>query len=459
MPTLPASDGKDYNFPEGTTAETALGFLKSKGLSVRSGVAAAKPTSVPFSEPENPMMGVPATSIPVAGLGTGIGTLQTAKDVQTGAKKGEEALRKGTSLAAGTAAFVGLAPLAAGAGLAGGLGYGALAGLTSGTARQGVEYVLGGEKKSLKDLSIETGVDTVLGALGEGTVRTGTAMLRLGGEKVLLPLVARTAAKADQGLRTLQDYGTKLMNGIRLVTKGAGEPKMSTREMLGELDNRLSVIRTGPSDAFAERWPGLLTKIHAAQGDLASMVEIKGELSQWAYKGKGLKFEEESALKWLSEELDRKIGVTMKQIGGGDAQSLYNGLKENWAQTKRFSGGLQLTSEVLKRMFARSIPAAIGAGAGYYEGKQYGPAGGVIGAAVGATTADAMAQRVAPWVLERMLTDKAAGPIARQAMNKMAQGELKEAEGLFKRAMIQSGVQEILRPIAKDQLQLATPTE
>ena len=65
----------------------------------------------------------------------------------------------------------------------------------------------------------------------------------------------------------------------------------------------------------------------------------------------------------------------------------------------------------------------------------------------GAAAADMLAKQVSPMILERMLADKAAGPMVKLAMTKAMQGELKEAEGLFRRAAGQTGIQEILEPL------------
>jgi hypothetical protein len=51
MPNLPASDGKNYSFPEGTTADVAMGFLKSKGLSLRSAGGGSPADAVESSMP------------------------------------------------------------------------------------------------------------------------------------------------------------------------------------------------------------------------------------------------------------------------------------------------------------------------------------------------------------------------------------------------------------------------
>lgn len=411
-------------------------------------------------DPNNPMAGVPASSIPVGGFGGGMATMQTAKDVQSAAVSGEKALRTGAGAAAGVATAGALAPFAAGATLGAGLAAGAATGLASGTARHAVEAVLGGENKSLKDVSRDLAIDTVLGTGNEAAIRTGSYLMKLGGEKVILPLVARAAARTDQGIRTLQDFGVKMMNGIRTVADDAGSPTIRYQDMLGKFNDAMSVIRTGHSDTFAKRVPDLLEKLHASGGDLASMVEIKGSLSQFAYKGSGLNFEEAAALKNLTQDMDQAIALKMKQIGGADGKALYTGLKENWEQVKKYSAGLDFTAEAVKRLTVRGALAIAGGGAGYQAGKKYGTVGGIIGATAGAAAADMLAKQVSPMILERMLADKAAGPMVKLAMTKAMQGELKEAEGLFRRAAGQTGIQEILEPLVAGAVQRATaPTQ
>lgn len=430
---------ENVNFPKGMSDSDKASALKK-----------LYPKKAPYFDPQNPMAGAPSSSVPVGGFGGGMATQQTAKDVQAAAAKGEKVERNVAAGAAGTAAFAGLSPFMAAGGVGAGILAGGAAGLTSGTARQAVEYVLGGEKKSLKDLGTELGIDTILGAATEPGIRTGSYLLKMGKEKVLLPIIASAAIKADRGLTALQNQGTKLMNGIRLVAEGAGSPKMSTREMLDSFNDAVEPLAGAHSKAFAARWPDVLTSIHAADGDIPLLIKAKGQISQWAWKGEGLDYEEITALKGLEKEMGRKITATMKQIGGEDGRDLYKALNTNVEQTRKFDEGVKFTGQVLKRMFSRSIPALVGGGAGAYEGSQkYGATGGVVGAAVGATAGEAMVQRVAPAVLERMFTDKAAGPVARQALNKMMQGEMKEAEGLMKRAIVQSGVQEIMAPLMK----------
>jgi hypothetical protein len=413
-------------------------------------------------DPQNPMIGVPSASVPIAGFGGGMATLQTAKDVQAAAVKGESALRTGASMAAGTAALAGLAPLAGAAGAVGtvsGLtGVGAMTGIggISSVVKQATDYVLGGEKKSIKDLGKEVAIDALITGASQGALNVGDEVLALGGRKVVMPLVARSAAMFDRGQRALNDYGVKLLNGIRMVVDAepvtqAGKTAIHLGDTLTKFKDMVTAQRSGMSATFKERWPDLMAELMAANGDVAKLVEAKGTVSQFAWKNKGVSFEEKNALTWLDEQLKERIGGAMKFIGGKDGKALYDAYLSNRSQLSEYSAGLHLTEEAIKRVAARATLGLAGGGAGFLAGERTKP--GIVSGTTGAVAGVAAATIGAPFILERMILNRTSGPVVKLAINEALRGNLKEANTQFGKAVAISGVQKLFGPLLKEPAQ------
>jgi hypothetical protein len=282
-------------------------------------------------------------------------------------------------------------------------------------------------------------------------------------------------------------YGSKMLNKIRSMDAAAGSPKVSIQSELNDLEASIALRKTGPSDAFKAFWgrsrtsppalspgspgTGMAEKIAEweQQGATASgLVEIKGSLSQAAFKRSGFNHEEKQALKLFAEKIDTKLSEKMGQIGGKEGRELYNGYKETMAQVRRFSGALELTEQAVQRFTYRTaygyaLSGGIGAGVGAAYGGHH---GGITGAAEGALVGAAagagfktLEQRAAPAILEHMLADKAAAPLTKQAINAMANGDWKVARSIFARAMAQAKVPELLGPIMKEMAETNAPKE
>lgn len=317
-------------------------------------------------------------------------------------------------------------------------------------------------------LARRLGVDSALSLTTEFGGRLMGKLLETAGRKVWEPMVARAAEKTDKGQTILGIYGGKLLNKIRGMDAAAGTPRVSIQPELNDLEASLALRRTGPSDAFKEFWgrtrggppalspgspgSGMAQKIADWDGSISGLVEIKGSLSQAAFKRSGLNHEEQTALRAFAEKIDKKLTAKISEIGGEEGRALYNGYKETILQLRRFSAGLELAEQGVKRFAYRTaygyalsggIGAAGGAGYGGRHGSIAGAAeGALIGAAAG-TAFKTLEQRAAPAILEHMLADKVAAPLTRQAINAMANGDAKAARSIFARAMAQAGVKDL----------------
>jgi len=263
MPTLPASDGKNYEFPEGTTAETAKKFLSKKGLSIRKQGAepAAQTATRPYFDPQNPMAGVPSSSVPVGGFGRGIATQQTAKDVQAGAQTGSDILREGVAGAAVMAPFAAAAPFTGGTSIPAGAGIMGMAGLTGGALSQITDKILGGENKSAGRI----GGEIVMSGLYGGTqeLALGTA-IKYGGP-ALSGVLLRAASKSAKGRSVLTDMTQEAYGALNEAVKGRNaDPTPVYRRFLNMIDK----IPVGEGPVVSK----LAGKITGTVGELISQV-------------------------------------------------------------------------------------------------------------------------------------------------------------------------------------------
>lgn len=364
-------------------------------------------------------------------------------------------------------------------------GYSGLTGLGPKNAPSGAAV------DSPKQLARRLGVDVALGAGLQGAAEFGSVLLKHAGESVLQPMVAKAAAKMDQGKAVLNTYGVKLLNKLRSVDAAAGTPKISIQPELDNLEAALAARKTGPSDGFTNLWGGapfwtlreganagsgsalspgqggLAKKIYVwaqTDGSASGLTEIKGELSQAAFKRAGLNFEERTALQTFAEKVDNKLSSSFKQLGGDEAKQLYDGYKGTIDQLHRFNAGADMSGLALRHMAWRAGYLTAGAGFGGYEGSKRGGgvAGAIKGAVIGAATitaAEAALQKGAPLLLARLLADKTTAPMTKQAINTMANGDTKEAMAIFTRAVAQSGISKHLGPYLKSIAEQSAPQE
>ncbi len=338
--------------------------------------------------------------------------------------------------------------------------------------------------QSPAQLAKRIGIDALLSTTTEVGGRLTGKLLAAAGRKVWEPMIARAAAKSDAGERVLAGYGGKLLNKLRAADAATGNAPVSIQKELDDLEAAIALRKTGPSDTFKGFWgrsrtsppalspgspgSGMAEKIAEwqAKGATASgLAEIKGSLSQAAFKRAGFNHEEEEALKVFAEKIDEKLHREFGRIGGTKAQEIYKGYKETIAQTRRFSGALTFGEQAIQRFSYRTAYGyALGGGAlGAAEG---GRRGGIEGAAKGAVVGAAagagfktLEQRAAPALLAHMLADKEAGPLTRHAMNLIEKGDIKQAWSVFNRALAQVGVREALGPIMKEMAEQNAPKE
>jgi hypothetical protein len=344
------------------------------------------------------------------------------------------------------------------------------AGGAAGGYAEAAKLALGADTavSSPKQLARRLGVDVALGAGTQAAATLGSNLLAAGGQKLLEPLVARAAAKVDAGKTILGTYGGKILNQLRSVDAAAGTPKISIQGELNDLDAALALRKTGPSDAFKKLWSGgdaenkgLASKIAAwaeRDGSASGLTEIKGELSQAAFKRAGLNHEEQSALKAFAGKVDQKLSQTFNEIGGGE---LYHGYKETVNQLHRFSAGVEGAGLALRHMAWRAGYMTMGAGYGGVSGYEHGGIAGAVGGAVAGaaliTGASALVQKGSPWLLERILADKAAAPLAQKAIAGMMAGDTKGATAIFARAASQVGADKVLKSWMQDEAEKQAP--
>ncbi len=357
-------------------------------------------------------------------------------------------------------------------GLTAPLAIGALggAGAASGVYEEAAKLALGTEDAvtSPKQLARRLGIDAALSAGAQGAGMLTGKLLSAAGKSVLEPMVARAAAKTDQGKTILGTYGGKLLNQLRSADAAAGSPKINIQKELDDLEASIALRKTGNSDAFNSFWGGktggegvlapgeggIAQKIHAwsmNDGTASGLAEIKGELSQAAFKRPGLNHEERTALKAFAEKVDQKLGNEFGKIG---AKETYDGYKETVNQLHRFNAGTEVAGLALRHMAWRLGYMSMGAGYGGVSGYQHGGVPGAIGGAVAGaatiTAASAVMQKGAPLLLERMLADKTAAPLANRAIASMMTGNTREAVAIMSRAAAQVGAKDMLGSYFKD---------
>lgn len=366
-------------------------------------------------------------------------------------------------------------------GLAAPLAFGAmaLAGGASGVYEETAKLALGAEDAatSPKQLARRLGVDAALSAGAQGAGTIAGKLLSVAGKSVLEPMVARAAAKADTGKTILGTYGGKLLNQLRSADAAAGAPKISIQRELDDLEASVALRKTGTSDAFNSLWGGktggegvlapgeggVAQKIHAwsmNDGTASGLAEIKGELSQAAYKRPNLNHEERTALKAFVEKLDQKLTNQFDKIGAKDT---YAGYKETVNQLHRFNAASDVANLALRHMAWRAGYLVAGAGAvggggyGYQHGGVGGALAGAVAGATAITAASAAIQKGAPFLLEKMLADKTAAPLANRAINSMMTGDTKGAVAIMSRAAAQVGAKDLLASYFKDNAEKEAP--
>jgi len=186
-------------------------------------------------------------------------------------------------------------------------------------------------------------------------------------------------------------------------------------------------------------------------------VKLKGDISQVAFDKSGLHFTEKNALETFADQIDKKAANLVRQYGGTEGVALYAGYKETAHQLHRFDAGLKLGESFAKRFsyrtaygYSMGAGGLVGGAGGFGESGDVGGLvkGAAIGAAVGATAETAMMafeKYVAPALLQHILADKAAAPLAKKAIAGMVAGDIKGATEAFNRAAVQVGAKEWLQ--------------
>lgn len=336
-----------------------------------------------------------------------------------------------------------------------------MAGAQAGAISEGSKFAFGSRDiaPSLKQFAKNVGIESVLSAGTEIGGRAVGKILEYGGKKVLMPLITKAAAKTDAGMSTLRIHGTNLMNRLRQLESEAGGAAKTTatdearwtgqrpgtmidRE-LETLKGNLALRKTGLTEEVRNVMGDLAGKIERWDGSLAGLTEIKGDMSQAAFKRGGMHFDEQKALQEFVASLDRKLADGFKKIGGGE---VYAAQKETIAQLHRYSLGLDLAKESIKRMAFRATYGGVAGGAyGYQHGGLEGAVlGGMAGGAI-AAGGKALEEKAAPWLLERLLLEKTTAPVVRQAFAQAAAGKTRAAASTFARAVAQSGVRSTLK--------------
>lgn len=444
MPSIVASDGKTYDFPEEADAQKIGGYLKSKGLTAVKIASAEEPSGAMFSKPKGAGLTPQQRELAKRYATTQADNARVGYTQDIADAKAKFAGDVSTALpVAATLATGGLAaPLA--------IGVMGMAGAQSGVVSEGTKLALGSRDAatSAKQFAKNVGIDAVLGAATEIGGRMAGKVLEYGGKKVLMPLITKAAAKTDAGMSTLRIHGTNLMNQLRQLSSQAGDAaKTTVGKELEVLKASLALRKTGLAPATKEIMSNLAGKLAQWDGSLAGLAEIKGDISQASFKRAGMHFDEQKALTEFVGALDRKLTEGFKKIGGGE---VYAAQKETISQLHRYSLGLDLAKESIKRMAFRMTYGAVG-GAAY--GSQH---GGVEGAIIGGVAGGALAaggkaleEKMAPWLLEKLLTEKTTAPIVRQAFAQASAGQTKLAASTFSRAVAQAGVRKTVAEALK----------
>lgn len=266
MPVLQASDGNDYNFPDGTTADVAQKFLRSKGLTMR-GAAQSGATVTGEFDPNIPSAGAPVAMLGGRGITSGM-----AKSGEAAAEKASETIKKGVILATSMTPFIAAAPFTGGMSIPAGAATMGAAGLASGVIREGGEKLAGGPNKSALDLAKTLSLDTLFGAGTEVGLR---AIPALGG-KLLENLALRASGKSAAGKLAI----TKLESAAHEEVQGlVANRTADVRKAYGDFLTKLAQIPKGKGQVGQH----LAGYPEGQVGDLASEITkdlASGQLTQ-----------------------------------------------------------------------------------------------------------------------------------------------------------------------------------
>jgi len=105
----------------------------------------------------------------------------------------------------------------------------------------------------------------------------------------------------------------------------------------------------------------------------------------------------------------------------------------------------------------------MGAGYGGYRGYKGGGIPGALGGAVAGaamiTGIQAATQKGAPWLLEKILSDKVAAPMAQKAIGQMMLGDAKGATAILTKAAAQVGADKVFKSWMKENAEANAPPE
>ena len=368
----------------------------------------------------------------------------------------KNAVGQAVGTAAATVPFAAAAPFTGGASLGVGLTLMGAAGLTGGVARETAKSLLGSTEmpESGKALALSLGLDTAIGAAGEGT---GRAIGSIG--LTLLPkLIARSAAKAEAGKAVLDqafgDARTALYQMVGKKPVNVGPMLNDAYQALGKIPKGAGAMGarfsgpTGPAQEMLgaiEQDLGLEGGKIAAHQPLDALVRMKGSLSQMAFKESGLNTEERLIVKQLVERLDTTLKGQMKEISPV-AEQLYKKANDIMLVQKEHSAAVQMAERAMKTMMGRATAGGLfGGGVGMYRTR--GVAGAAEGAALGAA-AGAMSTippKLSTLVLEQTMSHPEAAQLYKKAIGFFIKGSEGEAVNLARRAMGMAGVRETIK--------------
>lgn len=370
----------------------------------------------------------------------------------------------GTAAAAIPAAVA--APFTAGASLPAAMGIAAGAGALGGLAREGTKAAFGSNElpRSEGDLAKTLAVDAVLGAAGEGA---GRAIAKAG--VTLAPkLLERAASKFEAGQNLLEQAFVDTRGKLTAEIRAAGRPSVDVGSTLETLYDKIATLPRGRG-AFGKRFTDPTNKaaeiLRALEEDMAtsgggisskqpldSLIRLKGSLQQMAWKEKSLAAEERQAFKQAAISLDAAIRKGLASLGG-EAPALYERSLDLMKTQVVNDGAVQIAENFLKSIGGKlTAGAAIGGAAGGYQQKSLsGALAGAAGGALVAGSANALAAKTIPWMLERTLSNPEAGKVLKEAINYAAAGKMGQAHVLAARAFGIARIRQTLKDFTESE--------
>lgn len=403
---------------------------------------------------------------------------------------------------AAMAPFAIAAPFTAGTSLGVGAAIMGGAGLVGGALREGIEAI-GGKKQSLQDLALTLGVDTAFGAGGEALGR-GLSL----GKTLLPKLLERAAVRSDLGKvlvekqyagirsqldqivgKRLVDVEAPLRSAYRDLEKlplgkgafgeqftgltaegeetatniGASMRAKGEAAKLGQQIGkakarqvRLENVQSGVTAAsgISQRGRELIkemeSRLEIVNGKIASrqpldaLIEIKGNLSQKAYKEFNVR--ERPIFRDLAGQLDQTIKREL--AGNPEAAALYEAANEK-GRTLFATTAVKTMAEKFIYSYGGRLAgfSAVGAGAGYYYGGRT-PLAAATGAAAGAGLSVGV-PKLATLILQQTAAHPQAMAKLNQAVEFALKGDTRSEREMAERAFVMAGVRETIKEYFK----------